>query len=149
MDNFERFSDAVRRHLESRSSAFQTWSERGRLLIRTRLFERVWGLVRTRLASRSNPGPFSFSFKHVLAFHLNAFGFSFECISYNDRMRPGCGANAFICLAHTLGQKMHYTLCLTGTVIDVPASINLIISSFSSIVNTTFLRLNFFVILRT
>ena len=109
-------------------------------------FERIWGLIQTRLASRSNL--FGFSFKHVLAFCSNALGFLFERFSYNDRTRPGCGASAFIRGANALGQKMLYTLCLTGTVYRVPASINLIISSFLSIVNT-FLRLNFSVILRT
>ena len=59
VDNFERILDAVRRHLESRSSAFQTLSKRGRFLVRMRLasrlnafsfsFKRVWLLVRTRL----------------------------------------------------------------------------------------------------
>ena len=37
MDNFERVSDAARMCLESRLSAFQTLSERGRFLIRTHL----------------------------------------------------------------------------------------------------------------
>ena len=64
MDNFEQVSDAVRKRLESRSSAFQTLSEHGRFLIQTHLasrsnafgflFERVWLLVRTRFIQQSN-----------------------------------------------------------------------------------------------
>ena len=129
MDNFEQFSDAVS-CLETRSSAFQSCSERSRLLIRTRSFKRVWGLVRTRLASCSNP--LGFSFEHVFAFRSKAFGFSLQRVSYNDWTRPGCGANEFICGANELGQKIRYTMFLTGTAYDVPASINLIISRFSS-----------------
>ena len=80
-------------------------------------FERVWFLVRRRLASRSNP-----------------FGFSFEHVSCNDRTRPGCGANSSrLCSerVHMRSErawtKTRYTLCLTGTVYHLPASINLII----------------------
>ena len=52
------------------------------------------------------------------------------------------GENAF-------GQNTRYTLCLTGTVYDIPAAIDLIISRFSSIVNNTFLSLNVSAVLRT
>ena len=155
MDNFVRFLDAVNRRLESLvrasfrigANAVGYLCERGRLLMRTRSLECIWGLVRTRLASHSNP--FGFSFEPVLASRSNEFGFLFERISYNDQTRPGYGANTFIRGANALGQKMCYTLCLTGTVYDVSASIKLIISSFSSIVNTTLLLLNFSVILLT
>ena len=123
------------------SSAFQTLSKHVWFVIRTGLasclnafgfsFERVWLFVRTHLACRSN-----------------TFGFSFERILYNDQTHPSCGANAFIHRANALGQKTRYTLCLTGNVYDVPASIELIISIFSSIVNTSFFRLSFSTILR-
>ena len=137
MDNLERVSDVVRRRLESSSSALQTLSKRG------------WFLIRTHLAFRSNA--FGFSFEHIwlfvwtgLASRSNTCGFSFEQVSHNGRTRPGCGANAFIRGANAYGQKTSYTLCLTDTVhvYDVPASLDLIILSFSSIVNTAFLRLN-------
>ena len=117
MDNFEPGSDAVRRHLESHSSVFQTWSKRVRLLVRTHLasrsnafgfsFEPVWLFIRTRLAS-----------------HSNTFSFSFERFSYNDWTHPGCGANAFIRGANTFGQKNALYLVSTGTIYHVPASIN-------------------------
>ena len=38
-----------------------------------------------------------------------------------------------------IGQKICYTLCLMGSVYGVPASMGLIILSFSSVVKTTFL----------
>ena len=110
----------VRRRLESCSSSFQTSSKC------------IHFLIRTGLAS-----------------HSNVFGFSFECISYNDQTLSDCGVDSFIHGANVFGQKTRYTLCLTGTVYDIPALIDLIISSFSSIVNTTFLRLNFSATLRT
>ena len=53
------------------------------------------------------------------------------------------GVDASISGANAFGQRTRYTLCLMGTVCDVPALIDLIISSVSSIVNTTFLGLNF------
>ena len=111
------------------------------------------------LASRLNL--FGFSFEPILAFRSNTFwlpvrmrlGFLFERVSYNDqtsdRARPGCGANVFIRGANELGQKMRYTLYLTGIVYDVPALINLMISNFSLIFNTTFLCLKFSAILHT
>ena len=95
-------------------------------------FERNWLFVQTQLASRSN-----------------AFSFSLQHISYNGQTCPGCGVNAFIRGANEFGQKTRHTLCQTDTVYDGPASIDLIISSFSSIVNTTFLRLNLSAILCT
>ena len=108
-------SDSVWRRLESRSSGFQTLSELVQFFI--------------HLAPRSNV--FSFSFKRIwllirtrLAFHSNAFGYLFKHIwllvwtSFVQRSNASIhGPNAF-------GQKTLYTLCLTGTVYDVPASRN-------------------------
>ena len=91
MDNFERVSDTVRRRLESHLSVFQTLSKRSRLLIRT------------CLASRSNP--FSLSFEHILASRSNVLGFLFEHVLYNNRTHPGCESNAFIHGVNELGQK--------------------------------------------
>ena len=85
MDNFERFSDVVRRRLETRSSAFQTWSECGQLLIQKQSFECICGLVRTRSASRLNL--FGFSFEHVSAFRSNTFHTTIERVQAVERTR--------------------------------------------------------------
>ena len=166
MDNFERVLDSVRKRTESRLSAFQTLSEHVWFLIWKCLacrsnvfsfsFECVWLLVWAHLASHLNA--FGFSFKLVWLFvqtwltsRSNVFGFSLERVSYNSWTHLGCGANPFIRGANAFGPKTRYTLCLTGTVhvYDVPASIDLIILSFWSIINANFLRLNFSAVLRT
>ena len=95
------------------------------------MFEPIWLFVRTR---------FGFSFEHGRLFVRTHF------IQQSNASRPW--SERVHKRSKGTWQKMCYTLCLTGTVYDVPALINLIISSLSSIVNTTFLRLNFSVILR-
>ena len=115
-------------------------------------FERVWLFIRRRLAFRSKA--FGFSFERVwlfvqmrLATRSNAFGYSFERIWLLLRTSFVQHSNASIRGAKAFEQKMRYALYLTGTVYDVPASIDLINLSFSSIDCTTFLRLNFSAIL--
>ena len=110
-------------------------------------FEWVWLLVRIHLAFHSNTFGSSYErswllVRMQLASHSNEFHPTINCVqaveqmhSYTERTR--------------LDKKKRYTLCLTGTVYEVPASIDLTISSFSSIINTTFLRLNVSAILHT
>ena len=111
-------------------SNFQSLSENGRFLIRT------------CLASRSNE--FSFSFEHVwlfartrLASRSNTFGFSLERVRLLVRtcfIQRSNTSRLSIKRVHTrsdqFGQRTRYTLCLMGTVYDVPASTDLIIRAF-------------------
>ena len=155
MDSLERVSNAVRRHLKSHSSGFQTSSEHIRFLIQiflasclnafSFLFERVWILFQAHLACRSN-----------------AFGFSFERIWLLIRTRWLLIQtsfvqhwNASIRQANTFGQN---TLYLVSDRYNVQYMMfqhlpmlehhirylkHHIHSSFSLIINTTFLHLNF------
>ena len=121
-------------------------SKHGRLLIRTQSFKCIWLLVRTRLAPHSNV--LGHSFQPVWHFVWTHFGLSFERVSYNTGTRPDCGAKAFIRGANALGQKTH-SLVRDRYGIWCSSRDNLDNFEFSSIVNTTFLRLIFSVILRT
>ena len=76
-----------------------------------------------------------------LAFCSNAFHTMIKHVQAVERMRS--------CAERMRSDKESVTFYVTGTVYDIPASLNLIILSFSSIFDTTFLHLDFFVTLRT